>query len=69
MSFLRIILLLLRALFRDRSRVALENLALRQQLAILRHKAPRPKSRRADRAFRVSLARVWDQGRSAELAK
>ena len=65
MSILGIILLLFRALFRDRSQLALENLALRQQLAILRHKAPRTKLRRADRAFWVTLARVWDQWRSA----
>jgi len=64
-SILRVILLLFRALFRDRSQLALENLALRQQLAILRHKAPRPRLRRADRAFWVSSARVWDQWRSA----
>jgi hypothetical protein len=42
-----------------------ENLALRQQLAILHHMAPRARLRRADRAFRVSLARVWDLWRSA----
>ena len=65
MFILRVILLLFRALFRDRSQLALENLALRQQLAILRHKAPRPKLLRTDRAFWVSLARVWDQWRSA----
>ena len=47
MSILRIILLLFRALFRDRS-----------QLAILHHTAPRARLRRADRAFWVSLARV-----------
>jgi len=35
-SILRIILLLFRALFQNRSRLALENLALRQQLPILR---------------------------------
>jgi putative transposase len=64
-SILRIILLLVRALFRDRSHLALENLALRQQLAILRHKAPRPRLRGADRAFWVSLEQVWDQWRSA----
>ena len=61
MSILRVILLLFRALFRDRSQLALENLALRQQLAILQLKAPRPRLRRADRAFWVSLARVWEQ--------
>jgi len=64
-SILRIILLLFRVLFRDRSQLALENLALRQQLAILRHKAPNPRLRRADRAFWVSPARVWDPWRSA----
>ena len=65
MSILRVILLLFRALFRDRSRLALENLALRQQLAVLRHQSPRPRLRRADRVFWVNLARVWDQWRSA----
>ncbi len=65
MSILRIMLLLSRALFRDRSWLALENLALRQLLAILRHKAPRPRLRHAERAFWVALARVWDQWRSA----
>src|SRR6058998_2949008 len=64
-SILRVILLLFRALFRDRSQLALENLALRQQLTILRHKTPRPRLRRAGRALWVSLARVWDQWRSA----
>jgi len=64
-SILRVILLLLRALFRDRSQLVLENLDLCQQLAVLRHKASRPRLRRADRAFWVSLARVWDQWRSA----
>ncbi len=54
MSILRVILLLFRALFRDRSQLALENLALRQQLAILRHQAPRPRLRRVDRAFWVN---------------
>ena len=65
MSILRVFLLLFRALFQERSRLALENLALRQQLAILRHEAPRPQLRRADRAFWVTLAQVWDQWRSA----
>jgi len=52
---LRVTLLLFRALFRDRSQLALENLALRQQLAALRRKAPRPRLRCADRSFWVSL--------------
>ncbi len=65
MSILRIILLLFRALFRNRSQLALENLALRQQLAILRRKVVRPRVRHAERALWVILARVWDQWRSA----
>ncbi len=65
MSILRIILLLVRALFRDRSQLALENLALRQQLAILRRKIVRPRLRHAERALLVSLARVWDRWHSA----
>ena len=65
MSILRVILLLFRSLFRDRSRLALEYLALRQQLAILHHKVVRPRLRHAEQAFWVSLARAWDQWRSA----
>ena len=65
MSILGVVLLLFRALFRSQSQLALENLALRQQLAILHRKSSRPRLRRADRAFWVSLARVWDQWRSA----
>src|SRR3989441_9943568 len=65
MSILRVILLLFRALFQGRPQLALENLALRRQRASLRHKAPRPRLHRADRAFWVSLAGVWDQWRSA----
>ncbi len=65
MSILRVVLLLFRALFPDRSRLALENLALRQQLAIFHRKTPRLRLRRAERAFLVTLARVWEQWRSA----
>src|SRR2546427_1632590 len=39
--------------------LALENLALRQQLAVYRRTAPRPKLRTTDRLFWVGLARVW----------
>ena|SRR2546422_6448079 len=65
MSILRVILLLFRALFRGRPQLALENLALRQQLAVLHRKSPRLRLRPADRSFWVSLAVVWDQWRSA----
>src|SRR5213593_1064014 len=40
-------------------RLAIENLALRQQLAIYKRTAPRPRLRTTDRLFWVGLARVW----------
>ncbi len=61
MSIFRVILLLFRALFRDRSQLALESLALRQQLAILRNKVVQPRLGNVDRAFWVRLAQVWKQ--------
>jgi putative transposase len=45
--------------------LALENLALRQQLAVYKRLAPRPKLRPADRLFWVGLARVWTGWRQA----
>src|SRR6058998_2706011 len=39
--------------------LALENLALRQQLAVYKRTASRPKLRRSDRLFWVWLSRVW----------
>jgi len=45
MSILAVILALFRTLIRDRSQLALENLALRQQDAIFRRKAKRPRPR------------------------
>jgi putative transposase len=39
--------------------LALENLALRQQLAVYKRTAPRPKLRPTDRLWWLVLARVW----------
>ena len=39
--------------------LALENLALRQQLAVYKRTAPRPRLGPADRLFWAGLARVW----------
>src|SRR5438309_6796353 len=39
--------------------LALENLALRQQLALYKRTVTRPPLRGTDRLFRVGLARVW----------
>jgi putative transposase len=45
--------------------LALENLALRQQLAVYKRLAPRPKLRQTDRLFWAGLARVWTGWRQA----
>ena len=45
--------------------LALENLALRQQLAILKRKTKRPKLTKADRAFWVALCRLWPDWQNA----
>ena len=45
--------------------LALENLALRQQLAVYKRTASRPKLRTTDRLFWVGLARVWAGWRHA----
>lgn len=51
----------LRRLSASRSDLLIENLALRQQLAIPTAKRPRPRMRTAARLFWVALRRVWPQ--------
>jgi putative transposase len=48
-----------RSSLKSRRELALENLALRQQLAVLRRTTKRPKLINADRAFWVALSRLW----------
>ena len=45
--------------------VAIENLALRQQLAALTRKVKRPQLRRRDRLFWILLAKRWREWRTA----
>ncbi len=45
--------------------LALENLALRQQLAMYRRARPRPAVRGSDRLFWVSLRRAWPGWKTA----
>src|SRR5712691_2287532 len=42
-----------------RRQLAIENLALRQQLAVYKRRANQPKLRRTDRLFWVWLSRLW----------
>ena len=57
------ILALLRTLLSalaTRQTLVLENLALRQQLAVLQRNSKRSRLRKADRVFWVSLPRIWN---------
>src|SRR5450432_1009821 len=51
----------LRSALRTRADLALENLALRQQLANLRRTSSRPRLRNSDRAFWLVLSRFWSR--------
>jgi hypothetical protein len=59
MRELMFIWFLIRGLVANRATLAVENLALRQQLAVLRRSVRRPKLRRRDRLFWTVLSRCW----------
>ncbi len=46
--------------FRGKRALVLENLALRQQLAVYKRVQKRPRIRSTDRAFWVWLSKLWD---------
>jgi putative transposase len=58
------ILTLISVFKRDRN-LALENLALRQQLAVFKRRHPRPKLQPTDRLFWVWLSKVWTDWQTA----
>ena len=62
---LRPLLHALAALFRSKSDLTLEILALRQQLAVLKHGRPRPRLSAIDRMFWIALRRWWPGWRRA----
>lgn len=55
----------LRLIFRSKQDIVLENLALRQQLAVQQRSIKRPKIKNTDRIFWVWLSRIWDDWRSS----
>ncbi len=57
----------LRTWFVSKSNLAAENLALRQQLAVMSQSIKRPKLRLRDRVFWTWLMRIWPHWRSALL--
>jgi hypothetical protein len=54
-----------RSSLRPQRELALQNLALRQQLAILKRKAKHPKLTKAERGFWVALRGLWPDWQSA----
>src|SRR5262249_52860062 len=57
--WLRILFGTLRSCLRTHRELALENLALRQQLAVWKARQPRPRLTETDRIFWVLLSRLW----------
>ena len=64
-SFLLVLLRSLASALRSRRHLALENLALRQQLALLRHRRKRPRFSPVGRIFWVWLSKRWPGWRDA----
>jgi transposase InsO family protein len=60
-----IIRIIIRVLLANRAALIAENLALRQQLAVVSRTAKRPRLRQRDRIFWVWLSRLWKGWRSA----
>ena len=67
MGVIKLIGILLRALLANRAALARENLALRQQLAVLKRSVKRPALRQRDRIFWTWLSRLWNGWRTALL--
>ena len=66
MGPIHMIFVFIGALFRRQAGLAAENLALRQQRAVLEHESKRPRLRQRDRALQAILSRGWRGG--AEVA-
>ncbi len=58
-EFILALLAAVRVFFRSRHDTAIEILALRQQVSVLKRKRPRPKLNSFDRLFWTTLRRVW----------
>ncbi|HEX8800008.1 MAG TPA: integrase core domain-containing protein [Terriglobales bacterium] len=61
LQFLLTVLVALRVFFRTRTDTALEILALRQQVTVLKRKRPRPPLNAGDRLFWTTLRRFWSR--------
>ena len=65
MGIIRAIFVFLRAFIMGRAAAAVEILALRQQVAVFKQSAKRPRLRPRDRVFWVWLSRLWPNWQSA----
>ena len=65
MGILKAVLVFLRAMLILKIHLAVENLALRQQLAVCKQSIKRPKLRPRDRVFWVWLSKLWPNWSSA----
>jgi hypothetical protein len=65
MPFLKVIRLFCQALLVPQMALAAENLALRQQLAVMQRIGKRPRIHGKDRFFWVCLSRIWKGWQSA----
>ena len=65
MAILKAFFFLLRGFLGSRANLAVENLALRQQLNVLRRSVKRPRLRQRDRILWVWLSQLWAKWRSS----
>ena len=65
MGVLKACVLFLRAMLVPKAGLAIENLALRQQLAVCKQRVKRPRLRPRDRVFWVWVSRFWPNWQSA----
>ena len=65
MSIIRLVVTFFGSLFKSRRQLALENLALKQQVAMLRQSVKRPRATLADRMFWILFSRYVDGWRNS----
>ncbi|MCZ6841144.1 MAG: hypothetical protein O7G13_17940, partial [Alphaproteobacteria bacterium] len=64
-TIIMILVAFVRKFVLSRATSQLENIALRQQVAVLKRETPRPRLRPLDRVFRVFLCRLWPRWKDA----
>jgi len=63
MTFFNVFAWLLKAILTDKAQLVAENIALRQQIAVLKRRTKRPKLLKSDRLFWAWLSTVWREWR------